>query len=144
MDVDAIIVRKTLKSIVQIFGEEGEPAFRRLEAEIMRNALAGPPSVIAPGGGWAAQPGALESVGDNEFLVYLKTLALTAARRSGSDGTRPLLVGEDPVERMRQLLKEREPFYIRAHCEVKADTKSPEQLADEIVALFREAAARNT
>ncbi len=140
MDTDTIIVRKTLKTIVQIFGEEGEPAFRRLETEAMHNALAGPPCVIAPGGGWAAQPGALESLGDDELVIYLKTLALTAARRAGADGTRPMLVGEDPVERMRQLLKEREPFYLRAHYEVKADTKSPEQLADEIVALFRESA----
>ena len=140
MDIDAIIVRKTLKSIVRIFGEEGEPVFRRMEAETMRGALSGPPAVIAPGGGWAVQPGALESVGDTGFLVYLRTMALTAARRSGSDGTRPLLVGEDPVERMRQLLKEREPFYLRADAEVKADAKSPEVLAQEIVALAIERA----
>ena len=71
--------------------------------------------VIAPGGGWAAQPGALEDgQGVALLMIYLKTHgATTAAKRAGGEG-RPLLVGEDPVERMRQLLKEREPFYRQA------------------------------
>lgn len=137
MDVDAIIVRRLQKPVVRIFAEHGEPYFRELEAETMRQALAGPAAIIAAGGGWAVQPGAMESVGLDGFVVYLRTLAMTAAKRAGGEATRPLLVGEDPVERMRQLLKEREPFYLFAHTEVKADVKSAPQLAEEVVALAR-------
>ncbi len=137
MDVDAIIVRRLQKPVVQIFGEHGEPYFRELEAETMRQTLAGPAAVISVGGGWAAQPGAMESVEPNVFSIYLRTMALTAAKRAGGDGTRPLLVGDDPVERMRQLLRDREPYYLRAQTEVKADVKTPPQLAEEIVALAR-------
>src|SRR2546430_10793742 len=39
-------------------------------------------------------------------------------------GTRPLLIGEDPVERMRQLLKERERAYLEAHEKVDTDRKT--------------------
>lgn len=140
IDIDAIIVRKAQKPVARIFAEHGEQHFRQLETEAMRSALGGTPAVITPGGGWAAQPGALESARDSAFLVYLKTMALTAAKRTGTDGVRPLMVGGDPVGRMRELLKEREPFYAQADAEVKADTKTPAQLAQEIVMLARERA----
>lgn len=140
VDTDVIIVRRMQKPIARIFAEHGEPHFRQLEAEAMRQALTGPPGILAPGGGWAAQPGVLDEIGDGVFLVYLRAMALTAARRASGEANRPLLVGEDPVEHMRQLLQEREPFYLRADCEVKADVKPPEALADEIAMLARERA----
>lgn len=139
VDVDATIVRRMQMPVARIFAEHGEQAFRKLEAEATQQAINGPPSVIAPGGGWVAQPGALESASEKAFLVYLRTMALTAAKRVGGEA-RPLLVGEDPVEKMRQLLKEREPFYMKAACEVKADVKSAAQVADEIAQLARERA----
>ena len=138
VDSDNIIVRKMQMPISRIFAEYGEPKFRQLEAETMASALAGPPAIIAPGGGWAAQPGQLEAARTNCLIIYLRTMAITAAKRAGGDGTRPLLVGEDPVEVMRQLLKEREPYYVQADCEVKSDVKPAAQVADEIVALAKE------
>jgi shikimate kinase len=140
IDTDAVIVRRMQMPVARIFAEHGETMFRQMEREAMVQALAGPPAVIAPGGGWVAQPGALESAEDNSVLVYLRTMALTAAKRAVQEGTRPLLVGEDPVERMRQLFKEREPFYLKAAFEVKADVKSPVLLAEEIVQVARERA----
>ncbi|MDZ4862862.1 MAG: shikimate kinase [Gemmatimonadota bacterium] len=137
VDPDAIIVRKMQKPVTRIFAEDGETKFRALELETMRAVLAGPPSVIAPGGGWAAQPGAVQAARAVGYLVYIRTMALTAAKRSGVDGNRPLLVGEDPVEKMRILLKEREAFYLQADAEVKADVKSAALLADEIAVLAR-------
>jgi shikimate kinase len=140
LDIDAMIVRRMQMPVSRIFAEHGEPHFRRLEMDAMQSALGGPPAVVAPGGGWAAQPGVLEGIADKAFLVYLRTMALTAAKRAGGDGTRPLLVGDDPVERMRQLLKDREPYYLHAEFEVKADVKPPAAIADEIVVAARERA----
>jgi len=139
VDIDGLITRRMQMPVSRVFAEHGEQKFRQLEAEVVRQAFGGPPSIIAPGGGWIAQPGALEEARPLCFLVYLKTMALTAAKRA-ADGSRPLLVGEDPVERVRQLLKEREQFYLQADCEFKADVKSPAQLAEEIVATVRERA----
>jgi shikimate kinase len=103
----------------------------------MAGALAGPPSVISPGGGWVAQPGALASARPNSYLVYLKAMITTIAKRTGGDGSRPILVGEDQLEILRGLLKDREPFYLQADAEVKSDVRTPEQVAAEIVALAR-------
>jgi hypothetical protein len=46
-------------------------------------------------------------------------------------------VGADPVEALRKLLKEREPYYLRAEAELKCDIKTAEQVADDLVALAR-------
>lgn len=142
VDIDAQIVRKMQKPIARIFAEDGEPRFRQIEAETMQHALAGPPAVIVPGGGWAAEPGALDGIETSAFLVYMRVMAITAAKRAdqGEEGGRPLLVGVDPVEHMRFLLRERERFYLQAEAEVKADVKAAALIADEIAGLARERA----
>ena len=137
VDTDAMIVRKMQMPVASIFGALGEAAFRKMEREAMAGALAGPPSVISPGGGWVAQPGALASARPNSYLVYLKAMITTIAKRTGGDGSRPILVGEDQLEILRGLLKDREPFYLQADAEVKSDVRTPEQVAAEIVALAR-------
>jgi shikimate kinase len=136
IDIDALVVRKMQMPVSRIFAEHGESKFRLVEAEAMKQAVSGQPAVITPGGGWAAQPGALEEVRGACYLVYLRTMAVTAAKRSADYG-RPLLIGEDPVEKMRTLLKERDSFYSQADTELKADVKSATALAEEVVQLAK-------
>lgn len=137
VDTDAIIVRKMQMPVISIFGSIGEAGFRKMESEAMAGALAGPPSVLSPGGGWVVQPGALETARPNSYLIYLKTMIATIAKRTSGDGSRPVLVGEDTHEILRALLKHREPFYLEADAEVKNDLHTPEQVAEEVVALAR-------
>ena len=92
IDVDAVIVRKEGKPITMIFAEQGEPAFRTIERREVDAALAGDAAIIAPGGGWAAQPGALAAVRGRGFVVYLKARAETAMQRSEHEGNRPMLM----------------------------------------------------
>jgi shikimate kinase len=140
IDTDTVIVRKMQMPIVRIFAIHGEGKFREVEKEIMDQALSGPPSVLAPGGGWAVQPGQLEAARQSCFVIYLRTMAMTASKRADSDNTRPILAGEDPAEQMRKLLKERDPFYSMADAEIKNDVKTAEMAADEVVALAKEKA----
>jgi shikimate kinase len=137
VDIDAMIVRKMQMPVASIFGALGEAAFRKMESEAMAAALAGPPSVLSPGGGWVVQPGQLEAARANSYLVYLKAMLTTIGKRTSGDASRPLLVGEDPLEVLRTLLKEREPYYLQADAEVKSDVRTPEQVAEEVVALAR-------
>ena len=138
VDSDLIIMRKMQMPITRIFAVHGEAKFRELERETMAQALEGPPSVLAPGGGWAVQPGQMEQAKANCYVVYLKTMAMTASKRATIDATRPMLVGEDPAGHMRDLLKEREATYMQADAEIKNDVKTPEVAADEIIALARQ------
>ena len=135
VDVDAILARREGEPISMIFAEKGEAAFRELERKEMETALGNEAAVIAPGGGWAAQPRAIEGAKERAFCIYLRTRPEIAAKRATPEGTRPVLMGEDPEARMRQLIKERDPFYIKADAQVQTDRSSPQQVAGEVVRL---------
>jgi shikimate kinase len=140
VDIDAILVRREGKPITSIFAEKGEAAFREMERKEMDTALAGEPTIIAPGGGWAVQPGALEGAQDRALVLYLRTQPSNAAQRASPEGTRPALMGGDPVQRMRGLLKERETFYLKSHARVDTDRKTVDQVAAEVVRLAQSSA----
>ena len=70
------------RPISLIFAEKGEQVFRQLETKEMEAAVANQPAVIAPGGGWAAQPGAIEANKAACYFIYLKTRPETASERA--------------------------------------------------------------
>ncbi len=141
VDIDGILARREGKPITMIFAERGEAAFREMERREVETALGNEPAIVAPGGGWAAQPGAIDTAkARGALVIYLRTRPETAAQRAAPEGTRPLLRGEDPVGRMRVLQKEREPFYREAHAQVDTDRKTPPQVASEVVRLAQSSA----
>ncbi len=138
IDIDGLLVREMGMPIVQIFGMIGESKFRELERDAVNAAQARDPCVIVPGGGWAAQPGQLESARPASLIIYLKCLAETATKRSQGSEARPLLAGVDPVQRMRALLEEREPFYRTADYVVNTENLRPDMVAAEVMNLARQ------
>jgi shikimate kinase len=137
IDIDGLLVREMGKPVSQIFGMVGEVRFREMERDAVKAAQAGAPGVIVPGGGWAAQPGELEAAKSTSLVIYLQCQPSTAAKRSQEGEVRPLLTGMDPLQRMRTLLQEREPFYLLAHQRVQADSAAAEAVAREVVELAR-------
>ena len=89
VDIDTILIRKEGKPISMIFAEKGEPVFREMERKEVDAALSQEPAVIVPGGGWAAQPGALDAAKPRGYFIYLKARAEVAAGRAVPSGTRP-------------------------------------------------------
>ena len=137
LDIDVILTRQMGMPVAQIFGMVGEPRFRAMERDAVATAQAREPAVIIPGAGWAAQPGQMQEAKRACLIIYLKCSASTAARRSEQGEVRPLLVGTDPVERVKSLLAAREPFYKLADYEVAADVKAAPAVADEVIRLAR-------
>jgi shikimate kinase len=129
VDLDAVLVRRMGMPISRIFAEHGEGHFRQIEQEAMLAAVTEPASVIASGGGWMAQPGNLDAVRGQVFVVYLRTSVSVATRRAEDGDVRPLLSGEDPEARMAALLREREAAYLRADAVVDNDRDGPEAAA---------------
>jgi len=140
VDIDTVLIRKEGKPITMIFAEKGENAFRDMERKEMETALANQPAVIAPGGGWAAQPGQLDGAKSQAYVIYLKSSPSTAAARAAPSGTRPVLMGDDPEAQMRELMQTREPFYAQAHATVQTEAKTPDQVAAEVVRLAQTSA----
>jgi shikimate kinase len=138
LDIDSILVRQMGMPIAQIFGMVGETRFRSMERDAVHTARAREPAVIVPGGGWAAQPGEMQAARASSLLIYLKCSPAASARRTEQGEVRPLVAGAaDPVDRIKSLLAEREPYYRLADYEVATDGKKAEDVAQEIVRLAR-------
>jgi len=136
VDLDAAIERRAGKSVPRIFAEEGEAAFRALEAEIGAEVLGAAPAVVAPGGGFLASEGARRLARASGLVVYLETDAAEAARRLGGAAGRPLLEG-DPERNMTLLLEARGPLYRESECAVETTGAAPEAVARSVVSLAR-------
>jgi len=137
VDIDAQITRSLGMPVAMIIGSKGESRFRELEREAVAAALEEPPAVIVPGGGWAAQPGALEAARPRAFIIYVNVPVVDAAERAGAGEDRPMLKGHSRVQRMRTLLEEREQFYRQADAEVRNPNGSQVDAAIEIARLAR-------
>ncbi len=137
VDLDEMLAQASGESVGTIFATRGESVFRELEREAMAELLDREPMVIAPGGGWAAQPGNLEAAEPVAVVVYLSVSPGTAATRLAGTGDRPLLAGDDPREVLEQMLRSREPFYRRAALEVDGEAGSVEVVAEAVVAAAR-------
>jgi shikimate kinase len=137
-DIDVLVAQAAGRPVAEIFAREGEPAFRRLERAAMAGALAAPPHLIAPGGGWVAVPGNLETAA-GAHLIYLRVSPEVAAGRLSDDGSRPLLAGGHPLGQLRELLRQREPWYARAESVVEA-SGSVEEVAVAVAEVARRGA----
>ena len=137
IDIDAEIERTTGRTIAELFQTEGEPAFRAMELRLTAELSSGAQAVLAPGGGWAAQPGAFESLPPCTATVWLRVTPEEAIRRLGGSQNRPLLAGADPVGRLRQLGRERNEYYERADLVVDVDGRSAEDVSRIISAWLR-------
>ena len=135
-DTDDDIEAAVGKPVSDIFVQDGEPAFRKLEREAVAAALREHRGVLSLGAGAVLDPGTQDLLAAHT-VVYLETPFETAAHRVGMDRPRPLLIG-NPRARLRQLFEERLPIYQRlATITVPADDYDPAEIADEIAGKLR-------
>lgn len=137
-DVDAEIEREAARSISELFALEGEAAFRAREARLTAGLSSGSHLVLAPGAGWAAQPGSLESLPAGTAVVWLRTAPQLAMERlQRQDAGRPLLAGTDPLAALVALAEQRHERYARADLTVDVDGRATCDIV-EIIAQWLE------
>lgn len=136
-DTDAWIEERAGRSIARLFAEEGEAAFRAREREVV-TALAGcDRTVIATGGGLAADADNLASLKSHALVVCLWASADTIWGRVRHQAHRPLLRGPEPLARIRELLAQREPFYRQADVLVNTERRPVHEIAEYVATQFR-------
>ena len=113
-DADAEIEAAAHMTVAEIFAELGEPAFRDGERRVIARLLAGPPHVLATGGGAFVQADTRALIRASALVVWLKCDLAVLARRVGRKDTRPLLKGHDPMEVLTAQAKARYPAYAEA------------------------------
>lgn len=135
-DFDREIERTAGRTISEIFEADGEATFREIEASVGERLLGMERSVLSTGGGWGATPGWDERLPPDTLSIWLRVSPEVAVSRAGRD--RPLLEVADPIERARELLQARIPYYRKARMTLDSDRWSPAELADQIVSSVRD------
>jgi shikimate kinase len=137
LDTDDVIQSRTGRTITEIFATDGEPAFRKMESELVKELAGRTRTVIATGGGLPVNP---------ENLAGLKTYALVVClwaspekiwERVKNQTHRPLLLDADPQKKIRDLLAVREPFYQQADVLLNTELRSVREVAQQVVHQFR-------
>lgn len=137
IDFDLEIARRVGQSIPEIFATRGEAGFRALEAELTREVAAAPPAVVAPGGGWAAQPGLVDLLRPPAVLIHLRVTPATAVVRMGPGlFDRPLLAGADPEAGAVTLWEKRREGYARADFEIDTEVLGVQQVMERALQLI--------
>lgn len=134
LDTDAAIEKKTGRTIADIFANDGEPEFRRIEAEVVCDALATHDGVLSLGGG-AVTTAAVRDALAGHTVIYLEISAAEGVRRTGGSTVRPLLAGPDRGERFKELIVQRVPLYRQVSTmRVNTNHRNPGAVVRHIVA----------
>jgi shikimate kinase len=139
IDSDVEIELQAGKSIAAIFADDGEPAFRDLEAAAVVELCSRERTILALGGGVILREVNRQRLKSCQAVVWLKASVDTLADRIFGDpttaGRRPNLTNHGGRNEIEQVLAQREPIYRGcATLEVDTDSKEPAEIADEILA----------
>lgn len=110
-DSDQIIAQRLGCSIREFFDREGEEKFRDIEQATIAELIAERQGVLSTGGGVVLRPANRQALADNTDAVYLRSTPEEIYRRLRNDRERPLLQVADPLGRLRELYKVRDPLY---------------------------------
>ena len=148
VDADTVLEERIGMPIRSFFEQQGEPAFRDLEEQVideLTRPLAGaegPDSdptvskgmVLATGGGAVLRPANRERLRQRTTVVYLRSTPEELYRRLKHDTQRPLLQVADPMVKLRELYQVRHPLYEQtAHYSVDTGRPSVATLVNMIL-----------
>ena len=137
IDTDDLVVAKAGKPVREIFEHDGEPAFRELESDAVRDAVASPvDTVVAAAGGCVLSDNNRSYISERaSYVVWLDADVSALGQRTSRSAHRPLLDG-DAESRLAALDEARRPLY-QSIADVRLDTtpKSVDEVVEEIASL---------
>ena len=137
IDTDAEVAARTGCSVAQLWGEQGEAAFRGLEAATVARLTDRDDAVIATGGGVVLDSGNVATMRLSGFVVWLMAEPATLSARVGRPDTRPLLTGDSSPQRLGVILAERASLYAgAAHATVVTEDLSVTGVAQRVEDLW--------
>jgi shikimate kinase len=140
VDTDYYIIKKQKKTIAELFAEQGEDSFRKMEKQVLAEIIANSPSVIATGGGLPCFHGNMDVINEFAVSVYLEASPEKLLERLKNGKKRPLLTGKTPEELANYLntsLQQRKPYYEKANITVQAHEVTTTQLAMNLFDLIK-------
>ncbi len=131
IDTDQLIEQQLGKSISDIFIQDGEEFFRKIEAQVIASALKNELIVVSVGGGALMNTHTRDLI-KSQTAIWLQAGLSQAVDRIGMNKNRPLLLGNVRGQ-LADLMAAREPFYIEcAKLVVDTNDLSPQEVVEEI------------
>ena len=137
VDSDHEIERLQRKTIPEIFAQDGEVAFRAMERAFIETGHPPERTVVSCGGGLVVQPGMLTLLKSRGVVVCLHASVETILARTSRQQNRPLLVAENPEERIRTLFAQREPVYKQSGTVILTDSRPLMDIAGHVIRAWR-------
>ncbi len=137
IDSDKHIEASEGMRVKEIFEQLGEAHFRKLERDFVDEGH--PPSacVVACGGGLIVQPGMIEKLKDKGLVACLFASPETILKRTQANNARPLLQADNPIERIKALMAERDPIYLKAGICILTDHRSIGDIVSHLERFYR-------
>lgn len=110
-DSDHVIEQQIGCPIRLFFEQQGEAAFRDVEQRVVADLARERGVVLATGGGTVLREANRRALAEHCVVVYLRSSPEELFRRLRHDTQRPLLQVNDPLKRLRDLYRERDPLY---------------------------------
>ena len=134
IDTDDLIEQRQGLTIPEIFDQLGEPAFRKMEAEIARELGQREGLVISTGGRLMLDPEnvAALSVNGRVFCLVATPQEILSRIEGDADHHRPLLDVPNPGEQIVELLQERKKGYQR-FLKMTTDDKQPHDITADLL-----------
>jgi shikimate kinase len=137
VDTDELIEARAGKLISRIFEQDGEKTFREYERQIVDELRGLKRTVISTGGGLGANEENLASLKEHALVVCLWASPQIIWNRVRTQAHRPLLQGDNPKAKIRELLAQRESFYRRADVLVNTEVRSAKEVAQHVMHEFQ-------
>jgi shikimate kinase len=142
LDTDDLIVQRAGKPITDIFAQDGEPAFREFERQIVADLARRHDCVISTGGGLGANAEHLTALKQHALTICLWASPETIFERVKHSSHRPLLNHTDPLGRIRELLAQREGVYKQADLLIGTELRQIKEVVHQIVIHFEQVRGR--
>lgn len=133
LDSDAEIVDAAQASISEIFERDGEPFFRKREAEVIARLLTGPPGILSVGGGAFLNAAVRDSIAAHGVALWLDVELETLWERVRHKDTRPLLQTANPKQTLTDLFTARTPTYAKARLQTTVPDRASIEDTTELV-----------
>ena len=135
IDTDSLIEKETGMSIAEIFKLHDEAYFRKLERSVLTSTFQLQNVIIATGGGLPCYKDNMKLINANGISVCLMARPLVIiSRLSFEKNIRPLLMGEDRIDKLNLLMQKRVYYYISADILVDTSDKSIDEIVKYICA----------
>jgi shikimate kinase len=135
IEMDEQIEQEQGKSISELFADEGEAYFRKLETELLESLEQTENTVVSCGGGVPMRDCNVQAMKKSGKIVYLSAEPETVYQRVRHSHNRPLLEGNMNVDYIRELQEKRLPYYQKAaDFTVVTDGRETGEICQEILA----------